>query len=317
MKKQFFIKLICFFLVLLVFPIGYFAAIQSLPAMFRGSLMGSIDIKQQLLEETPGSRVVLVGGSSVPYSIECETVSETIGIPCISMGATAYLGIEYYLNLVDDFLHEGDIVVLAPEFSMLQNAVSYSTTWMAVENSPILMKALPISYFPHMITSYYKYGKEKLSLWKEKGRPTLTPKEEYIAFGFGTWGDITTQRESILESGYDKNNLLSLDENSLSPQVVKAINKFYKKAKQVGAEVFMTWAPFNELAYTGTSEQLSKFEQTLYNQITVPYIGKLSECMLPSEIFYDSNNHLTSKGATLRTQILLDDLVENGIVNQK
>ena len=35
MKKQFFIKLICFFLVLLLLPIGYFAAIQSLPAMFR------------------------------------------------------------------------------------------------------------------------------------------------------------------------------------------------------------------------------------------------------------------------------------------
>ena len=150
---------------------------------------------------------------------------------------------EYYLNLLDDYLHEGDIVILAPEFSMLQNSVSYSTTWMAVENSPILMKALPISYFPQMITSYYSYGSQKLSLWKQKASQTLTPQEEYAAFGFGPWGDITTQRETLLESGYDKHNLLSLDETSLSLKVVKAINQFYKKAKKVGATVLMTWAP--------------------------------------------------------------------------
>ena len=49
--------------------------------------MGSIYTKQQLLEQTPGSRVILVGGSSVPYSIECETVSKAMEMPCISMGA--------------------------------------------------------------------------------------------------------------------------------------------------------------------------------------------------------------------------------------
>ena len=69
----------------------------------------------------------------------------------------------------------------------------------------------------------------------------------------------------------------------------------------------------NELAYTGTPEQLHQFEEKLYSQIKVPYIGTLSDCMLSSDLFYDSNNHLTSKGAALRTKILLDDLFNSKI----
>ena len=40
----------------------------------------------------------------------------------------------------------------------------------------------------------------------------------------------------------------------------------------------------------------------------------MSESMLPGELFYDSNNHLTSEGAELRTQMLLEDLFAAGLV---
>ncbi len=308
MKKSFFIKLISFFLALLILPMGYFLAVQSLPAMLRGSLMGSIYVKQQLVEQTPGARIIVIGGSSVPYSIECEKVAQAAGMPCIAMGATAYLGIEYYLNLVEDFLHEGDVVVLAPEFAMLKDSVSYSTTWMAVENAPQLIKAIPLSYVPQMVKAYYTYGSKKIDLWRQKGAPTLTPEEEYTAAGFGPWGDITLYREPLLESGYDKNNTLTLDEESLSPKVVKNINRFAEKAEKQGATVLLTWAPFDSLAYQGSGEALQEFAEQLYEEVHVPYVGDLQDCMLPAELFYDSNNHLTSEGAQLRTQMLLRDL---------
>lgn len=315
MKKRFFVRLICFFLALLAIPVGYFAAVQSLPAMFRGSLMGSVYVKQQLVQDTPGERILVVGGSSVPYSIRCEQVAEATGMPCIALGATAYLGLEYYLALIDDELHPGDIVILAPEFAMLQNAVSYSTTWMAVENSPSLLAALPVSYWPGMVSSYYTYSRQKLDLLRQKGAPTATAQEQYAAFGFGPWGDIVTERESILESGYDKNNILTLDDSSLSDDVVKAVRRFAKKAQKAGATVVLTWAPFDTLAYTGTAQQLEEFQAQLESRTGLAYVGSLTDCMLPAELFYDSNNHLTSEGAELRTRMLLDDLAESGVLS--
>ena len=119
MIKRFVLRLVCFFLALCAVPAAYFCYVQSLPAMYRGSLMGSVLAKQETLRGTEGARILVVGGSSVPYAIECETVAEQTGMPCIALGATAYLGIEYYLSLLHDELHEGDIVVIAPEFTML------------------------------------------------------------------------------------------------------------------------------------------------------------------------------------------------------
>ena len=233
--KRLILRLVCFFLALLAVPLGYFAWVQSLPAMSRGSLMGSILIKQQLAENTPGARILVVGGSSVPYSIQCEVIQQQTGMPCIAMGATAYLGLEYYLSLLEDHLHQRDLVILAPEIVMLQDQVSYSTTWMAVENDPGLLAAVPLSYWPGMVSGYYTYSRQKLDLYRQKGAPTQSPQEQYEAFGFGPWGDIPGQRESLLESGYDKNNILTLTGDDLAPRVRRAIKDFAKKAQAVGA----------------------------------------------------------------------------------
>ena len=126
MIKRFVLRLVCFFLALCAVPAAYFCCVQSLPAMYRGSLMGSVLVKQETLRGTEGARILVVGGSSVPYAIECETVAEQTGMPCIALGATAYLGIEYYLSLLQGELHEGDIVVIAPEFTILENVVHIS-----------------------------------------------------------------------------------------------------------------------------------------------------------------------------------------------
>ena len=312
--KRLILRLVCFFLALLAVPLGYFAWVQSLPAMSRGSLMGSILIKQQLAENTPGARILVVGGSSVPYSIQCEVIQQQTGMPCIAMGATAYLGLEYYLSLLEDHLHQGDLVILAPEIVMLQDQVSYSTTWMAVENDPGLLAAVPLSYWPGMVSGYYTYSRQKLDLYRQKGAPTQSPQEQYEAFGFGPWGDIPGQRESLLESGYDKNNILTLTGDDLAPRVRRAIKDFAKKAQTAGARVVMTWAPFDELAYAGTADQLDALQGQLEQQTGLSYLGSLAESMLPGELFYDSNNHLTSQGAELRTQMLLEDLFAAGLV---
>ena len=312
--KRLILRLVCFFLALLAVPLGYFAWVQSLPAMSRGSLMGSILIKQQLAENTPGARILVVGGSSVPYSIQCEVIQQQTGMPCIAMGATAYLGLEYYLSLLEDHLHQGDLVILAPEIVMLQDQVSYSTTWMAVENDPGLLAAVPLSYWPGMVSGYYTYSRQKLDLYRQKGAPTQSPQEQYEAFGFGPWGDIPGQRESLLESGYDKNNILTLTGDDLALRVRRAIKDFAKKAQAAGARVVMTWAPFDELAYAGTADQLDALQAQLEQQTGLSYLGSLAESMLPGELFYDSNNHLTSQGAELRTQMLLEDLFAAGLV---
>ena len=312
MKKTFFIKLICFMLSLLIIPSAYFFYVQSKPAVFRRSLMGSVNVKLSILQQTEGERIILLGGSSVPYSIQCESVSKAAGKPCISMGATAYLGLEYYYYLIKDEIRAGDIIIIAPEFSMLSNSVNYTTVWTAVENSEQLLTRLPLSYIPPMAKSFYNYSLSKLDLIKN-GRPEKSELEQYYEAGFGPYGDIVTYRETLLESGYDKNNTYSITQSSLSEEAVRATNKFCDFAQKKGCSVYITWAPFDKLAFQSSIRQLAEFEKTLKNEIKAEYVGNMTDCLMDEKYFYDSNNHLTTSGAQLRTEIFISDFLAAGV----
>ncbi|WP_367923866.1 hypothetical protein [uncultured Ruthenibacterium sp.] len=311
--KKFLVKLFAFALCLLLPFVGYFSWIQSKPAAYTGSLMGSVHVKSRLLESTPGARIIVVGGSSVPYSICCETVSEAANMPCINLGATAYLGLEYYTALLEPLVHEGDIIVFAPEFSMFENVVSYTTAWMAVENDLSLIKALPLSYYPDMIQSFYSYSRQKLAMLAQGEMQSY--KEEYESFGFGPWGDLTFERENILEDKYNTQDCRAVDADTLSPRVINALNHFAKKAQEKGARVCITFAPFNQLAFTGTQEGLLAFENKLTESCgTIPVISSVQDSLMDENLFFNSNNHLNSEGMTIRTEKLIDDLRNAGFI---
>ncbi len=311
--KKFLIKLFAYAFCLLLPFVGYFSWIQAKPAAYAGSLMGSVHMKSRLLASTPGERIIVVGGSSVPYSIRCETVSEAAGMPCINLGATAYLGLEYYTSLLEPYVHEGDIIVFAPEFSMFENVVSYTTAWMAVENDFSLIKALPLSYYPEMVQSFYSYSRQKLAMLAESEMQSY--EEEYESFGFGPWGDITFERENILQDKYNTEDCRAVDADTLSPRVVSALNRFAKKAQEKGARVCITFAPFNRLAFTGTQEGLDAFQQKLTESCsTIPVISRVQDSLMDEDLFFNSNNHLNDKGMEIRTEKLIDDLRAAGFI---
>ena len=83
--KKYFIKLTVYLLLLILPLIGIFAYVQSKPAVFSESLLGTINHKYKLLDEVDSPRIVFVGGSSCPYATNCERISSELGMPCINI----------------------------------------------------------------------------------------------------------------------------------------------------------------------------------------------------------------------------------------
>ena len=310
--KRFFGKFLAFFLALLLPFAAFLTWVQAKPAMFCGSLMGSAWYKQQLLEQTDGARIIVLGGSSVPYSIVSEQVQAATGRPCINLGATAYLGVGFYFGQLKGNLHEGDIVIVAPEYVMYENTVSHSTVWMAAENHAEVLQHLPLSYWPKMISTYHLYAAQKLHLLRSEGAPTQTREQAYAASGFGPWGDILTQRTNILEHQYNTQDTHTVSAEMLSDTFVKELNRFSAYAQKQGASVYLSYAPFNRLALENGMEGVQALETQLKAVSSVPFLGKLTDGVMDENLFFDTNNHLNSQGAVLRTEALLQDLQAAG-----
>lgn len=315
--KRFFCKFTAFALALFVPCVGYFAWVQAKPAMFANSLMGSAWYKQDLLQNTQGARIIIAGGSSAPYGVVSAQMQEASGMPCINIGITAYLGIDFYFSQMQKQIHEGDIVIIAPEYTMLENSISYSTVWTAAENYLQVLTRLPLSYWPHMIGSYHLYATQKLDLLKNNGEPALSAQQSYVQFGFGAQGDILTPRVNILEQLYNTQDTRTVSADILSEEFVKSINRFAAYAASKGARVYLTYAPFNRLALAKETpaDGVSSLDAALRAKCKVPYLGNLADGVMDENLFFDSNNHLNTKGAVLRTDALIQDLHAAGAFN--
>ena len=61
------------------------------------SLFASID-KHQRLSSIQESKVVLVGGSNLPFGIKSPLIEEALGMPVVNMGLHAGLGMNFILS---------------------------------------------------------------------------------------------------------------------------------------------------------------------------------------------------------------------------
>ncbi|NLW77940.1 MAG: hypothetical protein GXY32_00815 [Ruminococcaceae bacterium] len=299
--KKYILKFLALAVALLIPFAAYYGYAQSLPAQFGGSIMGTVRHKIGLLQNTPSPRVILAGGSSSPYATNCEEIGQALGMPCINIGATAYLGVEFYLSMLEDAMRPGDVIVIAPEHSMLADAVDYQTVWSAVENFPEVWAVVPPGYWPAMATQYFQYGQAKLDLYKTQGDATPA----YHA-DFGPLGDVTLERETLLEAGYIRDDPIALGPGTLDDGVVHALNRFAAKAEQAGATVYFAFAPVDKLAITTTPDQWQALEARIRNEINLPVLGTLPDAVMDGAYFYDSNNHLTTEGARLYSARLID-----------
>ena len=281
----------------------FFGALFALPDHRGGSIAATIRYKTQLLQTTVGPRILFAGGSSSPYGTICAEVERQLGRSAICVGATAYLGIPFYLSLLETYAQTGDVIVLAPEHSLLTSeAIDYTLVWEAAGQEPDVWRCMPLSYLPGLFSSGVSYFKLKWSVLDE-------PSADYHV-DFGPLGDVVTPREALLSAGYLPDDPVDLSPERIYLTNIEQINRFAEKMARRGVTVVFAFAPLDELAVTSSAEETAAFGRAVTEALEIPVILDLPTALLPGAYFYDSNNHLTSAGAQINTQNLIDGLRE-------
>lgn len=301
MKKYIFKIIVLAFSIALPFMI-YFMYVHSMPSYGDNSIAGTIRYKIDLIKETEGERIILVGGSSSPYGTICDEFERAFDRPCINIGATAYLGWELYINILDSYARPGDVVVLAPEHILLKDdAVGHITVLTGIGESKDAWKHVPLRYYPGLFTAHFQYTKFRIEYSDRSPNGA-------IHSHFGPKGDVVIERESVLPEGYNDDDMISLKPELIYKRNLKLINKFSHKAAEKGITVLFAFAPVDELAIESTDEQNKAFENAVTEYIDIPCILDLDTSIMPGEFFYDSNNHLTSAGSEIYTAEMIKGL---------
>lgn len=281
-----------------------------LPVQFGDTFMGELKSKYERLKETSGKRIVLVGGSGVAFDCDSALMDDFFpSYEIVNFGMYAGLGTKAVMNLSENYIHEGDIVILSPEQSeqTFSDYFNGEYMWQAADGAFGMLRDLKSENFDAMLGNFPRFALEKLN-YVMKGQKPQTD-SIYQKKSFNTYGDIEldTCRENILPNGYDVNQKVRFTEDVVQPEFMDYMNDWAKRLEKKGAVVWYRYCPVNKLSVEDMDD-LAAYDVFLRQKLDFPVIGNPENSLMEAEWFFDTNFHLNQPGKEVNTVQLIRDM---------
>lgn len=281
-----------------------------LPVQFGDTFMGELKSKYERLKETSGKRIVLVGGSGVAFDCDSALMDDFFpSYEIVNFGMYAGLGTKVVMDLSENYIHEGDIVILSPEQSeqTFSDYFNGEYMWQAADGAFGMLRDLKSENFDAMLGNFPRFALEKLN-YVMKGQKPQTD-SIYQKKSFNTYGDIEldTCRENILPNGYDVNQKVRFTEDVVQPEFMDYMNDWAKRLEKKGAVVWYRYCPVNKLSVEDMDD-LAAYDVFLRQKLDFPVIGNPKNSLMEAEWFFDTNFHLNQPGKEVNTVQLIRDM---------
>lgn len=281
-----------------------------LPVQFGDTFMGELKSKYERLKETSGKRIVLVGGSGVAFDCDSALMDDFFpSYEIVNFGMYAGLGTKAVMDLSENYIHEGDIVILSPEQSeqTFSDYFNGEYMWQAADGAFGMLRDLKSENFDAMLGNFPRFALEKLN-YVMKGQKPQTD-SIYQKKSFNTYGDIEldTCRENILPNGYDVNQKVRFTEDVVQLEFMDYMNDWAKRLEKKGAVVWYRYCPVNKLSVEDMDD-LAAYDVFLRQKLDFPVIGNPENSLMEAEWFFDTNFHLNQPGKEINTVQLIRDM---------
>ena len=281
-----------------------------LPVQFGDTFMGELKSKYERLKETSGKRIVLVGGSGVAFDCDSALMDDFFpSYEIVNFGMYVGLGTKAVMDLSENYIHEGDIVILSLEQSeqTFSDYFNGEYMWQAADGAFGMLCDLKSENFEAMLGNFPRFALEKLN-YVMKGQKPQTD-SIYQKKSFNTYGDIEldTCRENILPNGYDVNQKVRFTEDVVQPEFMDYMNDWAKRLEKKGAVVWYRYCPVNKLSVEDMDD-LAAYDVFLRQKLDFPVIGNPENSLMEAEWFFDTNFHLNQPGKEVNTVQLIRDM---------
>ncbi len=303
-------------LLLAILPAALLWAELSLPACYQDSYYAQLPALYRRLTDSPGKRLILVGGSNVAFGVDGNLLEELLvrhgyEYTVCPFGLYAAVGTGAMLELSQDRLREGDVVVLAlePASEALSGYFGASAFWKCAEEAPELLAAVGPAHRAALAGNYAGFLQERTAICASGQFPR--GEGAYAKAAFDRDGNMSFYRAgNLMPLGWDTGAPVDLAAASVSPDFARQVNEYCRTAEARGAQVYLSFSPVNRSALTGDPEEdAAACFRTWLDAFDCPIISDPNRYILDSGWFYDSNFHLNSAGAALRTALLAEDLL--------
>ena len=315
MKKRILSILLCLCL-LLLFPGVLVLAECILPDFYADSYYAELPQMVNRLKKAEGKRLILLGSSSVAFGTDTALLRNVLSqngfdYTVCPMGLYGAVGTDVMLDLTASQLRQGDLVVFTfePTSESMSDYFGANAYWKCAESDPGLLLLADSSKRAALVGSYPGYLQERWAIWQSGQYPV--PEGVYALASFDESCNMIYDRPgNTMLLGYDIGSPIDLAQAEISPEFEESVRRFCEIARKTGATVTWSFCPMNRSAIADDSPQaLEDFFNRCAQSFGCTSISDPRDYVMDSGWFFDSNFHLNSAGAEVRTLQLAEDIL--------
>lgn len=314
--KKVWIRVAAFLLLVSLLPLLLLSVGLSLPDVYGESYYAVLAPMTERLYSVVGNKLVLIGGSNIAFGVDVKLLEALLAekgyeYTVCSYGLYAAVGCSAMLSLSLDALGEGDIVVLAiePTDETMSDYFGATAFLKCAEEAPWLLTKLNSEQKRAALGNYLEYLQERLAIIRSGKLPVA--EGVYSRAAFDENCNLEYFREgNIMALGFDPSEYVDFKAVRIQDSFGRQVNGYCSAAGKKGAQVYLSFSPVNRSAVVDDSDEaLSTFFTQCNETFDCPLISDPGRYVLDSEWFYDSNFHLNTAGAQLRTILLAEDIL--------
>ena len=312
--KQMTMRILACLVLLLTAPLMLGLMAFCLPAQYEETFVGALSDKVDRLAELEGKRIVVIGGSGVAFGQDSGLLEQELeGYSVVNFGMYAGLGSTVMLDLAEDRICEGDIVIFSPEQSdqTLSMFFSAESMWQAADGRFDLLSNLSSTDLGAMTGQLPYFAANKFRYFHSGTAPA--PEGIYRRDAFNAYGDISDpiRSQNIMPGGFDPDMMIDFDTSLPSREFIDRVNEFADTCRERGARFFYRFCPMNALAVTEAGwDRVDAYFVHLQEVLDCAFLGSPRSSILDARWFYDTNFHLNGAGAVVNTARMAAELKE-------
>lgn len=290
--------------------------------VYSGSYQSTWADKYDRLSSLQGQKkLVLFSGSSTRFGYDSELLEEAFPeYKVVNMGVFAYTNALPQLDLIEDLLEEGDILLLSPEFDAAKR--QFCTTNSMDEAFFALMEAdydqvalLDLRQYQSVLSAFGSYLQIKSGMsarsygispadFDEDGQPTEQK-------SYNLQGDYILYRPDAQDDTPIYGLEVEYTVQAFPQSYLDSANAAWQPLLDRGIRVYLTYSPRNSQAVSAdtTPQSIAELDEYLRKGLCVPVISTLESSLMPGRYFYGTDNHLSTNGVQLHTRQVIADLL--------
>lgn len=296
--KKFICKsiLFCFLVVALIGCTAAFITF-GLPIQFHNTYQHALSAQYDSLRKMRSPKVVIMGDSAVPFSLNASLMEKKIGMPVQTLGIHSGTGLEYILNLSKANIQKGDIMVVELEPST-EDSFSPGIVLTACENNFSMYRYFSSSDWRKVALYYPSYLIKKLKYCMNI-RDGQTPAYNGNSFDRnGNYdyyrGSCTLPRHLSLNKANEKT---TFNRKEYSSQFLSFLNDYNRYCKEKGATFLISFPPYLNESLQSSAHDIDDLQRNLSQQLDAPIITKIADRKYPRRYIYNNIAHCNSAGA--------------------